>query len=136
MKSAFEKRAQVKDIKPGVILYEVISITGEKAQMGRKHIITGKPYDHRGLGLFVKGIAVYETWENHTEFSLDDRNVTGRNHYNFHALFLSEADAQAYVDQINNGQLPPADKEESVEMTIRWKQDRANDAIWDSWDRI
>lgn len=128
--NAFEKRAVLKDIKPGAILYEVISITGEKAQMGRKHIITGFPREHRGLGLFVNGITVYDDWENKGKFSLDDRNVTGRNHYNFHALFRSEADAQAYIEQINNDKLPPDDKQESVEMTIRWKRDRAEESIW------
>lgn len=67
--NAFEKRAVLKDIKPGAILYEVISITGEKAQMGRKHIITGFPREHRGLGLFVNGITVYDDWENKGQFS-------------------------------------------------------------------
>lgn len=130
--NAFEKRAQLKDIKPGAILYEVFSITGVKAEMGRKHIVTGFPYNHRGIGLFVNGITIYNDWENHSHFSLMDRNVVGRNHYNFHALFRSEADAQAYVEQINNDKLPLDDKQESVEMTIRWKRDREEDAdaIW------
>ncbi|UQJ95163.1 hypothetical protein IANJMKHF_00257 [Klebsiella phage CPRSA] len=75
--NAFEKRAQLKDIKPGAILYEVFSITGVKAEMGRKHIVTGFPYNHRGIGLFVNGITIYNDWENHSHFSLMDRNVVG-----------------------------------------------------------
>lgn len=130
MKSAFEKRAVKKDVKPGAIMYEVFCVNGEKAEMGSKMIVTGFPYMHRGIGLFAKCITMYNDWENHSHFSLMDRNVVGRNHYNFHALFRSEADAQAYVEQINNDKLPPDDKQESVKMTIRWKRDREEDAIW------
>ncbi|ADJ55452.1 hypothetical protein Lw1_gp154 [Escherichia phage Lw1] len=129
--NAFEKRAQLKDIKPGAILYEVFSITGVKAEMGRKHIITGFPYNHRGIGLFVKCITIYNDWENHSRCSLMDRNVLGRNHYNFHAFFLSEKDAREYVDQINNDNLPLEIREESRKMHREWTIRRADDALWE-----
>lgn len=128
--NAFEKRAQLKDIKPGAVLYEVFSINGVKAEMGRKHIITGFPYNHRGIGLFVNGIVIYNDWENHSQFSLMDRNVVGRNGYNFHAFFLSEKDAKEYVDQINNDNLPPELREESRKMHREWIVRIAEDALW------
>lgn len=128
--NAFEKRAQLKDIKPGAVLYEVFSINGVKAEMGRKRIVTGFPYNNHGIGLFVKCITIYNDWENHSQCSLMDRNVLGRNHYNFHAFFLSKKDAQEYVDQINNDNLPPELREESRNMHREWIIRRAEDYLW------
>lgn len=126
--NAFEKRAQLKDIKPGAILYEVFSINGVKAEMGRKTIISGLPFQNRNIGLFVDAITVYDDWENRHHMSLMDRNVIGRNGYNFHAFFLSKKDAQEYVDQINNDQLPPELREISRKMHREWIIRRAEDS--------
>lgn len=105
MKSNFEKRATEKDVKPGAILYEVFVIN-KQAQMGTKTIVTGFPYMHRGIGMFAKCISLYEKWDCHSSFSLRDRNMQGRNGYNFHAFFLKEEDAQAYIDEVNEDRLP------------------------------
>ncbi|QJI10829.1 hypothetical protein GuL6_158 [Buttiauxella phage vB_ButM_GuL6] len=126
--NAFEKRAQLKDIKPGAILYEVFSINGVKAEMGRKKIITGLPFQNLNIGLFVDAITVYDDWEGRQHMSLMDTNVIGRNNYNFHALFLSKQDAQEYVDQINNDQLPPELREISRKMHREWIIRRAEDS--------
>lgn len=106
MKSNFEKRATEKDVKPGAILYEVFCIRGDEAEMGTKHIVTSFPYMHRGIGMFAKCIALYDKWDCHSNFSLKDRNMQGRNGYNFHAFFLTEKDAQAYIDEVNEDRLP------------------------------
>lgn len=129
--NAFEKRAQLKDIKPGAILYEVFSINGVKAEMGPKKIITGLPFQHLSIGLFVDAITVYDDWEGRQHMSLMDHNVIGRNNYNFHALFLSKKDAQEYVEQINNDQLPPELRETSRKMHRKWIVRRAEDALYD-----
>lgn len=129
--NAFEKRAQLKDIKPGAVLYEVFSITGVKAEMGRKVIIAGFPFYHGNIGLFVDAIRVYPNMEYRNKMSLMDSNVVGRNHYNFHACFLSKKDAQEYVDQINNDNLPPEIREESRNMHREWIIRRAQDALWE-----
>ena len=77
MKSAFEKRAVKKDVKPGAIMYEVFCVNGEKAEMGNKIIVTGFPYMNRGIGLFAKCITLFDDWDCHTEFSLEDRSMNG-----------------------------------------------------------
>lgn len=122
MKSAFEKRAVKKDVKPGAIMYEVFCVNGENAEMGSKMIVTGFPYMHRSIGLFAKCITLYEDWECHTEFSLDDRSMNGRNGYNFHAFFLTKEDAQAYIDEVNEDRLPPDMKERKEEQMKRKRE--------------
>ncbi|UYL05638.1 hypothetical protein PMMJPKLI_00098 [Klebsiella phage KP13MC5-1] len=122
MKSAFEKRAVKKDVKPGAIMYEVFCVNGENAEMGSKMIVTGFPYIHRGIGLFAKCITLYKDWDCHTEFSLEDRSMNGYNGYNFHAFFLTKEDAQAYIDEVNEDRLPPDMKERRNEQIERKRE--------------
>lgn len=122
MKSAFEKRAVKKDVKPGAIMYEVFCVNGENAEMGSKMIVTGFPYMHRSIGLFAKCITLFDNWDCHTTFSLDDRSMNGRNGYNFHAFFLTKEDAQAYIDEVNEDRLPPDMKKQRYEQTKRKRE--------------
>lgn len=119
MKSNFEKRAVKKDIKPGAILYEVFCVSGETAEMGIKHIVTGFPYQRKDNGLFFKCITVYRDWDCHSDLSLRDRNMNGRNNYNFHAMFLNKEDAQAYIDEVNEDRLSPDLKQRRDEQLKR-----------------
>lgn len=115
--SAFEKRVKADELVDGMTLYPLFSVTGSVADM-ESPVRVGV---HRELVLnrMLSQYALKEA--TYRMVSSDERNFFYRDYninfersvnspdkqYNFHALFKTEADAVAAMNEINSGQLSP-----------------------------
>ena len=105
--NAFEKRISLEDIKPGVVVWPVISVTGSVAAVMAMSEFASEPYKGEQLPDSFR----FDWHPERAYFGnfANDANVKGAEtgkQYNFHAFFLNEEDAKAYAEMINNDELP------------------------------
>ena len=125
--NAFEKRISLEDIKPGVVVWPVFSVTGSVAAVCNPAKFISGVFKCPVVGKMRFQWDPENSY--HTSY-LEDSNVkgAGTRQYNFHALFLNEKDAEEYAAMINNNQLPDDLRELRDEFVKQKQEEREMDS--------
>lgn len=124
--NAFEKRISLEDIKPGVVVWPVFSVTGSVAVVMNPVEFASGPYRCDTIG-------AWRFQFNKNEYGcsnyVNDNNVKLPNNrqYNFHALFLNKKDAEEYAEMINSNTLPDDLRALRDQFVAEQQEEREND---------
>lgn len=130
-----ENSANIEDIKPGNILFEVNAYPNSKGEIYTnisEMRIVSLPCDERGIGLFAyhEKPSVLDCGETiKCKFSLKDANIIP-NHYNIHRVFTDLESAQNYASRICN---PDERNIKELEIIDNWVQEMLDEEDYGSF---